>query len=99
MKHTRPPVKKAPKEGDLRVWYVINPPNSPVCFPVNTPLHGKQLIEALADSQLLDASIISNAFGMDVFEDGEWFDWQDGDGNGIDDMTISYAIGKPELTL
>jgi hypothetical protein len=30
----------------------------------------------------------SNAQGLEIFEDKEWVDWQDEDGNDIDDIKI-----------
>lgn len=72
-----------PKEGDLRVYNIKNPPNDPVCYPVRDSGHAKRLIEALADSQLLDQTIESNVFGLEVFEDGEWCDWLSEDGEDI----------------
>ena len=76
--------------GSLRVWNIINPPGEPICYPVKSPVHGKQLINALADSQLLDANITHNAFGMEILEkDGEWLEWEDDKGYDISD---SYSL-------
>jgi len=67
-----------------RVWNFVNPPCDPDYYPVNSPKHGAGLINALANSQLLDESITDNAFGLEVFEGGEWTEWMDDDGNDID---------------
>ena len=78
------------KVGSLRVWNMIQLPNEPIYYPVKSPKHGKTLINALADSQLLDTNITDNAFGMEILEkDGEWCDWEDNDGNNITDDECS----------
>ena len=71
------------KEGDLRVWNIVNPPNNPLLYSVSSPKEGKQLIDNLADEQLKDDSITSNAFGLKVFEDGEWCEWYNHYGDDI----------------
>jgi hypothetical protein len=80
-------INKMPREGDLRVWNIINPPDRPIVYPVTDPKHGAQLIEALANSQLLDKSIDSNAFGLEIFENGEWLEWESEDGEDITEWT------------
>jgi len=77
MRHTR--LNKT-KEGDLRVYNIKNPPNEGDLYPVKDIYHAKKLIEALADSQLLQPEITSNVFGLEVYEDGEWMDWWDDEG-------------------
>jgi len=78
------------KVGSMRVWSVINPPNSPRHYPVNSWQHAAKLIEALADSQLLDKNIHSNAFGLEVLEsDGEWCEWENDEGDDI--STIEHT--------
>ena len=59
----------------LRVYNIINPPNQGERYPVRNPKHGFFLIEAMAYSQLLDDSIDSNVFGLEIWEDNEWTDW------------------------
>jgi hypothetical protein len=71
------------RPGDLRVWNIINVPNEPVRYPVKDVGHGARLIEALADSQLLDKTIESNVFGLEIYEDGEWLEWESEDGDDI----------------
>lgn len=77
----RPP--HVPRPGDLRVWNVINPPREPETHPVKDADHAMRLIDALADSQLLIREIDSNAFGLEVYRDGDWEEWEDEDGNDI----------------
>ncbi len=80
-----------PKQGELRVWNIINPPNEGDKYPVTGLEHAKTLIDALAQSQLLEPRITSNVFGLEVFEDGEWSEWEDENGYGIDEW-------EPELS-
>ena len=80
---------KRPKHGDLRVYNIVNLPNDADFYPVTSPLHGAQLIDALANSQLLDDTVHSNVFGLEVFESGEWLEWQDEDGFEIGEADVS----------
>ena len=68
-----------------RVWNVINPPSKPKYYPVGTPLLGYMLINRLANEQLKDKRIWANAFGLEVFEDGEWTEWYDEEGRDVDE--------------
>ena len=61
----------------LRVWVIINPPSAPEYRSVATPEEGAHLIHRVANEQLKDDRIWANAFGLEVFEDGEWTDWGD----------------------
>lgn len=80
-----------PKEGDLRVWHIPQIPDShPFYVPVKTIEEAKLLLDALGDydwylwkhNHRVD---YSNASGLEVFEDGDWMEWEDEDGNDIDD--------------
>lgn len=72
------------EEGNLRMWNIINPPNKPCYFPVATPEEAHTLIDQRAKMQLSDCMIVSNAFGLEVFEDGEWCEWYNEFGEDID---------------
>lgn len=66
----------------LRVWNIINPPSSPTYYPVESPEHAGRLIDALADSQLLESDIEANVFGLvQLVESGEWEDWYSEEGD------------------
>lgn len=71
------------KEGDLRVWNIINPPNEPNYHSVLAPRKGRDLIDLMAKQQLRIPAIVSNAFGLEVFEDGEWCEWYNESGDDI----------------
>lgn len=68
----------------LRVWNIINVPNSPDHYSVDTPKEGYDLITDMANEQLQNNLITSNAFGLEVFENGEWTEWCDEFGDDID---------------
>lgn len=68
----------------LRVWNVINPPNKPNYYPVDSPEQAHKMINELAQAQLKEGWITSNAFGLEVFEDGEWCEWYNDYGDDID---------------
>jgi len=70
----------------LRVWHIKNLPNFPYRYPVCDPDHGVRLISALIESDLLDDSIESNAFGMESDESGMWEEWYSP--AGVDIMTL-----------
>lgn len=68
-------------------------PMKPFVQNVRTVDEGKLLLVALAryDEFQFKNRIkpdYSNAGGLEVFEDGEWTDWNDADGNSIDDSTL-----------
>lgn len=73
----------------FRVYHIAPIGTEGKFYPVRSPLHGLILIEAMADSDLLDDSITSNAFGLEVQgSDGEWEDWEDDQGRGINDQGV-----------
>ena len=64
-------------QSKYRVWNIINIPNNPTFYPVDTPEEGIALIDEMANEQLKDLSIESNAFGIETIEDGEWTEIED----------------------
>lgn len=75
----------------LRVWNVINPPRTPNYHDVNSPNEAVAKINELAAEQLKDDAIFANAFGLEVFEDGEWSEWYSEDGEDIREYEESKA--------
>ena len=77
--------------GALRVWWIPQIPGKPFIVPVASPSEAKKLLDVLARYDIFQfQSFIKpdycNAGGLSVFEDGEWTDWQDDDGNTVDDL-------------
>lgn len=91
MKRTNP----RPQPGDLRVWNIINPPREPEIYPVKDVDHAMRLIDAMADSQLLQPKIESNVFGLEVYQQGEWEEWENDEGEGINEVRRSEILPNP----
>jgi len=81
----RHPLKKVYSVGNLRVYAMDHIPcDDPTYYPVKSSAHAKRLIDALAESQLLDPNITDNCFGLEVMDkSGEWNEWDDEEGNDI----------------
>ena len=70
--------------GDLRVYWFVNPPSTPKHYPVKSPEEAKAKLDKLAQRDLRDSSVFDNAGGLQVYEEGEWTEWYDENGNDID---------------
>lgn len=81
-------MKPGTKVGELKVWNVINPPNEPDLYPVESPKEAKELIDKLANMQLKAANVYSNAFGLVEWDGEEWTEWYDEDGFDIDETDL-----------
>jgi hypothetical protein len=63
---------------DIRVWCVVNPPNDIRHYYGFYRIdEAKNFVEILANEQLTSDKIISNIFGIEVLEDGEWSEVDD----------------------
>jgi hypothetical protein len=85
--------KRMTKEGDLQIWWIPQVPGKPFTVPVASVAEAKKLLDVLAlyDIFQFENRIkpdYCNAGGLSVYEDGEWCDWQDEDGNTIDDLAL-----------
>lgn len=69
------------QKGDLRVWWVRNPPHDPEYFPVASVREGADQFDRLAaiDLSLPDHVLFANAGGMEVWDGEEWVEWGDDD--------------------
>ena len=75
--------KKA-KDGDLRVWHVPQLPGKGFHVLVDTPKEAQRVIQLLAEYDLFQYENkikpdYCNASGLEVFDDGEWYEWYDED--------------------
>lgn len=68
----------------LRVWCIINVPNHPVRMYVESPAEAKAVIDKMADAQLDDPEVFTNAFGLEEWDGEEWTEWYSDDGEDID---------------
>lgn len=76
--------------GSLRVWHIPQIPGAPFHVAVDSPAAARLVLHALADYDLFQLRHrikpdYANAQGLEVFEDGEWCEWTNEDGGGIDD--------------
>ncbi len=71
------------EEGDLRVWWVRNPPSPADYHIVNSPQEAVEIINRLAEIDLKQPSVAINMCGLEVFEDDEWNEWYDEEGDNI----------------
>lgn len=69
----------------LRVWNIVNVPNAPGHYTVDSPESAQRLIHELAEHQLQQDWIESNAFGLEEWDEEakEWCEWEDDNGNEI----------------
>ena len=82
------PQTPEPKEGDLRVWHVTNPPNKPFHRKVSSIDEAKAVLNLLADydNHIGDPLIWGNAQGLEQFAGGEWVEWHNEDDNDISEV-------------
>lgn len=75
--------------GDLRVWWIPQIPGKAFRVPVKSPSEAQKLMTVLADYDIFQFKNrikpdYCNTGGLEVFEDGEWFEWNSEDGDDID---------------
>lgn len=58
------------EESSLRVWWIPRVPMKAFHVEVNTIKEAKLILKTLAEPDF------SNAGGLQVFEDGEWLEWE-----------------------
>lgn len=66
-------------------------------IPVSGPSDAITLIDALAEDQLQRPEIISNVFGLQVWDElaQEWVEWEDGEGEDINSYTPDGPLPLP----
>ena len=91
---------KEPKEGALRVWWMTVIPGSTIFYQEVPDLETAHIvINTLAayDSHLAKRGFIpelANACGLELCENGEWFEWMDDEGKEIGDLRHACTITK-----
>jgi len=81
-----------PKEGDLKVWWIPQLGMSgSFNYPVKSIAEAKHMLDALAMYDLfqLEHRIkpdFANMGGLQVYEDGEWLEWENEYAYGIDEV-------------
>jgi len=86
-------ISVGPQKGDLRVFNIVNVPGEGVFYPVKSVIHGVFLIECLAESQILQPEVTSNAFGLEVFTGEEWESWDEDGQDNLDEWAEERKIG------
>lgn len=91
-------LNSAPKEGDLRIWHVPNPPHAGFEMDVRSPRHAYDVLSVLwaYDNYLGDELIFTNASGLQVFEDGEWVEWHNDEDQDFDEWSRDYEEAMAE---
>lgn len=77
-----------PQEGDLQVWWIPQVPMKSFEVPVKTVEEAKLLMDVLAAYDFFQYKNkikpdYANAGGLKVYENGEWLEWVNGDGEDI----------------
>lgn len=80
-------------EGQMRIWWIPQVPGKSFLVPVTTIAEAKLILKTLADYDIFQLKNrikpdYCNAGGLCRFEDGEWCDWYDDDGNDIDSTPL-----------
>lgn len=80
----------------LRVWWIPQIPMKSFYVPVESIDEAKKILTVLADYDIFQYENdvkpdYSNAGGLQVCEDGDWFDWESEDGDSIDDLMREEA--------
>jgi len=92
--------EKKPREGDLRIWHNSNIGDpryeKNFHFPVDDPAMGRKMLDLLAEYDLYqgERKVFANAQGLEIFEGGEWFEYEDQDGNNIRDIEWTTLIER-----
>jgi hypothetical protein len=80
-----------PNPGDLRVWWIVNPPaegDNTFYLPVDTPDEAIERIDETAAALLQVEECWGNVFGLEVWNDYKWEEWEDDEGRNIDDYAV-----------
>ncbi len=84
------------QENKLEVWHITNLDDRPLGdrdkrYPVDSVAEARRLIKAVADAQLFCDCVESNMFGLTIFKNGEWEEWEDGSGYTITESDENVA--------
>lgn len=93
MKYSEVNKPKQIKEKQLRIWHIPQVPMHAFYVYVDSIKEAKQMLEVLAIYDLFQLeykikSDYSNVSGLEVYQDNEWFEYEDEEGNNIDDIEI-----------
>lgn len=91
--------KTMPNEGNLRVWHIPQVPGKPFYVLVASPEEAIKVLDILASYDMFQYENFikpgyCNASGLTVFEDGEWTEWYNDDGEDIDEVSRNLKGGQ-----
>ncbi len=82
--------EKKPVKRMLRIWHNSKFGTAPFRAAVTTIEQAKRFLQLLADYDLYQGErVAANAQGLEVFEEEEWVEWENSEG---DDITAVMAI-------
>ena len=77
------------KTSQMRVWWSSRVPiesGDLETYPVESVEQAKSKLTELTNRDLADKSVTDNVGGFEVFEDGEWTEWESEDGESINEI-------------
>lgn len=75
-----------------RAWYILNPPDEAEYETVKSPEEGAEWIKQKSrESNINYNPVYGEAFGLEVFEDGEWYEWYNEYGDDIVQLFNLYG--------
>lgn len=77
--------------GQLRIWWIPQIPMAPFYVAVEDIKEAKLILKTLADYDLFQYKNkvkpdYSNVGGLEVFDGLDWVEWEDEEGNNIDEV-------------
>lgn len=87
------------KQNELRVWWIPQVPMNPFHVPVKTVAEGALVLQVLAFYDLFQLKNrikgdFANTGGLEVFNDGDWEEWEDEEADGIDAYIENSDLAK-----
>ncbi len=88
-------IKQKPAPNDLRVWHIPQVPGEAFRVSVASVDEAKTVLRVLADYDLsqLEHRIkpdFANVQGLEVFDDGEWVEWMNENGDDIGAVILEH---------
>lgn len=85
---------ETPTIQQLRVWWVPQMPMEPFHVAVESIPEARKILDTLAAYDLFQwqnrvKPDYANTGGLEVFDDGRWFDWESEDGDDIEGFYLS----------
>lgn len=71
------------KEGNMRVWWTRNMPNEMEYYQVKNLEEGIKVIKELIKEDLKNKFVTDNAGGLEIYEDDDWCEFYDDNGNDV----------------